>query len=324
MDAEDHASGADGQAAKASRTEPAATQSEPATTQSEPATTQSEPATTQSEPATTQGFGHILVVKLGGGAGLDLDAVVADLAAIQQPWILVHGGNAELNDVSRRLGHEPRFVTSPSGHTSRVTDAATIGLIQMVYRGRINSDLVLRLQRAGVNAVGLSGADGGLWRAERKEAVRVVENGRKFLLRDDYTGKVVGVNTDLLRLLLSHGYRPILTLPAITAQGEAVNVDGDRAAAAVASAMGATDLVILSNVRGLLRNVEDPASVVPRISRQALLAGEGTDLALDRMKKKLLGAQEALQGGVHRVILATANRDRPVQAALGGEGTVIQ
>jgi [amino group carrier protein]-L-2-aminoadipate 6-kinase len=262
-----------------------------------------------------------LVVKLGGGSGLDVDAVLRDLASRTEPWVLVHGGNAELNEVSERMGHAPRFVTSPSGHTSRVTDPATIGLIQMVYRGRINNDLVVRLQRLGVNAVGLSGADGRLWEAERKEAVRVVENGRKFLLRDDLTGKIVRINTGLLHLLLDNGYRPVLTLPALASDGNAVNVDGDRAAAAVAAALGAHELVILSNVPGLLRDVADPSSLVTVLPR----AGLSTDtLAQGRMKKKLLGAEEALAGGVARVIVASANRERPVTDALAGIGTVIQ
>lgn len=262
-----------------------------------------------------------LVVKLGGGSGLDIDAVLRDLAARKEPWVLVHGGNAELNEVSERMGHAPRFVTSPSGHTSRVTDSATIGLIQMVYRGRINNDLVVRLQRLGVNAVGLSGVDGRLWEAERKEAVRVVENGRKFLLRDDLTGKIVRINAGLLRLLLDNGYRPVLTLPALASDGNAVNVDGDRAAAAVAAALEARELVILSNVPGLLRDVADPSSLVTVLPR----AGLATDtLAQGRMKKKLLGAEEALAGGVARVVVASANRERPVTDALAGIGTVIQ
>lgn len=262
-----------------------------------------------------------MVVKLGGGANLDVDAVLRDLAALQRPWVLVHGGNAELNEVSEKLGHKPRFVTSPGGYTSRVTDPETVRLIQMVYRGRINNDLVVRLQGLGVNAVGLSGADGRLWQAERKEAIRVVENGRKFLLRDDYTGKVVGVNVDLLRLLLSNGYRPVLTLPALASDGSAVNVDGDRAAAAVASALGADELVILSNVPGLLRDVNDPSSLITAIHRSDLQSGQS--VALDRMKKKLLGAEEALAGGVARVVLGTANHATPVQHALAGNGTVI-
>ncbi len=266
-------------------------------------------------------MGNVLVVKLGGGAGLDVDAVLRDLASRAEPWVLIHGGNHELSETSKRLGHAPRFVTSPSGYTSRVTDLETIGIIQMVYRGRINNDLVLRLQRLGCNAVGLSGVDGRLWVAERKEAIRVVENGKKFLLRDDFTGKVISVNVALLRLLLDAGYRPVLTLPAITATGEAVNVDGDRAAAAVAAALGATDLVILSGVPGLLRDVNDASSLIPTIARAALQ--EGHDVALDRMKKKLLGAQEALEGGVARVVLGSANRERPVADALAGIGTVI-
>lgn len=264
----------------------------------------------------------MLVVKLGGGADIQREPLLDELATREGPWILVHGGNAELNDVSKALGHEPRFVTSPSGYTSRVTDPQTIRLIQMVYRGRINNQLVLDLQRRGVNAVGLSGVDGGLWRAERKEAIRIVENGRKMLLRDDYTGKVTKVNAGLLQLLLEHGYRPVVTLPAITEAGEAVNVDGDRAAAAIAGAVGAGDLVILSNVPGLLRDVSDHESLIPRITRAEFDAAG--DAALDRMKKKILGAREALDAGVSRVILATANTQEPIQNALNGNGTVIQ
>lgn len=272
-------------------------------------------------PAASPSAGPLLVVKLGGGANLDVDAVLRDLAALQRPWILVHGGNAELNDVSERLGHKPRFVTSPGGYTSRVTDLETIRLIQMVYRGRINGDLVLRLQGLGVNAIGLSGVDGRLWQAERKEAIRVVEGGRKFLLRDDYTGKVVGINSDLLRLLMSNGYRPVLTLPALASDGSAVNVDGDRAAAAVAAALGAAELLILSNVPGLLRDVNDPASLIRSIPKADLQSGRS--FALDRMKKKLLGAEEAIAGGVARVVLGSANRATPVRDALAGVGTVI-
>jgi len=269
----------------------------------------------------TQG---LLVVKLGGAAGIDPQDVLADLAQIARagrPWVLVHGGNSELDAVSQRLGHAPRFVTSPSGHSSRVTDPQTIALIQMVYRGRINNDLVLRLQGLGVNAIGLSGIDGGLLRATRKEAVRVVEGDRKFLLKDDHTGRVHTVNTDLLRLLLRNGYHPVITLPALADTGEAVNVDGDRAAALVAASLQATAYLNLSNVPGLLRDPKDPTTLVTTIPRDGMDDVEA--LAQGRFKKKLLGVREALAGGVPRVILGTANGPNPVQAALDGQGTVI-
>jgi len=265
----------------------------------------------------------MLVVKLGGAQGIDVDKVLDDLSQISDPWILVHGGNQELNAVSEKLGHQPRFVTSPGGYTSRVTDEATIHLIEMVYRGKINSEIVRALQKRGVNAVGLSGLDGRLWQAERKEAIRVVENGRKFLLRDDYTGKVHTVNTKLLQLLVDNEYRPVLTLPALGPEGEALNVDGDRAAAIVASTMKAHELVILSNVAGLLRDVEDPESLIPHIAR-GQLKDANSEFAVDRMKKKLLAVEEALDGGVERVVLGTANVDHPVRNALAGNGTVIQ
>ena len=151
---------------------------------------------------------------------------------------------------------------------------------------------------------------------KRRESRRLPE-----ILRDDYTGRVVRVNAGLLRLLLSNGYRPVLTLPALASDGSAVNVDGDRAAAAVAAALGAKELVILSNVPGLLRDVNDPTSLIPAIARHDLASGH--TVALDRMKKKLLGAEEALAGGVARVVLGSANRATPVQDALAGHGTVI-
>jgi len=263
-----------------------------------------------------------LVVKLGGGADIDATPLLAELAALEQPWVLVHGGNEELSELQRRLGQEPRFVTSPSGHQSRVTDAATIAAIQMSYRGRINNDLVLRLQRLGCNAIGLSGIDGGLWRATRKEAIRIVEEGRKVLLRDDHTGTIHTVNADLLRLLTAAGYRCVVTLPALADSGEALNVDGDRAAAAVAAALGAEELVILSNVPGLLRDVDDPASLIATIPRDRLADFE--PLAKGRFRKKLLGVREALDGGVRRVVLADARAEHPLEAARSGRGTVIQ
>lgn len=262
-----------------------------------------------------------LVVKLGGAAGIDPQPLLEELAALDEPWVLVHGGNEELSDLSRRLGHEPRFVQSPSGHSSRVTDEATIDLIRMSYRGRINNDLVTRLQALGCPAVGLSGVDGGIWRATRKQAIRVVEGGRKFLLRDDRTGKIHTVNADLLRLLMDNGYRPVLTLPALADTGEAVNVDGDRAAAAVAAALHADDLVILSNVPGLLRDIDDPSSLVQTIPKDELTAT--SRFAQGRFRKEILGVDEALSGGVRRVVLATADHATPLAHARAGNGTVV-
>jgi acetylglutamate/LysW-gamma-L-alpha-aminoadipate kinase len=191
----------------------------------------------------------------------------------------------------------------------------------MIYCGQMNKGLVERLQQRGVNAVGLSGLDGRLWEGPRKDAITVIENGRRRVIRDDYTGKVEKVNTALLRLLLDTGLLPVLTPPAASYEGEAINVDGDRAAAATAAALQAEALIILSNVPGLLARFPDEASLIRRIPAAEI--DRFMDAAEDRMKKKVLGAQEALAQGISRVVFADGRVEQPVRRALAGEGTVI-
>ncbi len=267
----------------------------------------------------------MIIVKVGGSEGIDYDAVcddVAQLLADGQQLILIHGGSNLTNQVAEALGHPPQFVTSPSGYTSRLTDKRTIEIFEMVYCGQMNKGIVERLQARGVNAIGLSGMDGRIWEGPRKNAIRAVENGRRRIIRDNYTGKVENVNVDLLNSLLDAGYLPVLTPPAISIENEAINVDGDRAAAATAAAFGADTLVILSNVPGVLRNFPDEDSLIEDVAR-ADIDEVAEKYAEGRMRIKLLGAQEALEAGVSRVILGDARGASPILQALEGKGTVI-
>lgn len=267
----------------------------------------------------------MIVIKVGGSEGIDYDAVCADIAGLVnagQRLVLVHGGSHLTNQVATALGHPPQFVTSPSGYTSRLTDQETLQIFKMVYCGQVNKDIVERLQRLGINAVGLSGIDGRLWQGVRKKAIRVVENGRKRIVRNNFTGRVDKVNTELLTTLLDAGMLPVLTPPAISYEGEAINVDGDRAAGATAVALGATQLIILSNIPGVLRDFPDETSLIPCINRQDIEA-VSQNAAAGRMRIKLLGAQEALDGGVQRVVLGDARGTDPIKNALAGAGTVI-
>lgn len=266
-----------------------------------------------------------IIVKIGGGEGIDLNAVCLDIARLHtagRAIILIHGGSHETNKVAAALGHPPHFITSPSGYTSRLSDRRTIEIFEMVYCGRINKDIVEKLQRQGINAIGLSGLDGKVWSGPRKRTLRVLENGRQRIIRDTYTGRVEQVNTALLNLLLEAGYLPVLTPPAISNEGEAINVDGDRAAAATAVAMGATQLLILSNVPGVLTNFPDESTVISEIDMGEIEAISQT-AAKGRMRIKLLAAQEALEGGVERVVLGDARIESPISRALLGHGTVI-
>lgn len=267
----------------------------------------------------------MIVVKVGGSKGITYDNVCNDVATLfkaGQPIILVHGGSYETNVLSQQLGHPPEFVTSVSGYVSRRTDRRTLDIFEMALCGKVNKQIVELLQKAGANAVGLSGLDGRLLEGHRKEAIKVVVDGRKRVIRDDYTGTVQQVNTGLLRLLLDASYLPVVTPPAISFEGEAMNVDGDRAAAAIAAAMRADQLIILSNVPGLLREYPDESTLIERVP--AAQVEQYMGFAEDRMKKKVLGAAEAVQQGVKRVVFADARVEKPVSAAMAGKGTVIE
>ena len=267
----------------------------------------------------------MLIIKVGGSEGIDYDAVCDDVAALVaegQKLILVHGGSSLTNEVATALGHPPQFITSPSGYTSRFTDRRTLEIFEMVYCGQMNKSIVEKLQARGVNAVGLSGIDGGIWRGKRKDAVRSVdENGKKRILRGNFTGTVEEVNTDLLNLLLDGGYLPVLTPPAISHNNEAINVDGDRASRATAVAFQAETMVILSNIPGLLKDFPNEDSLITHIPKDEI--EDYKQFAEGRMRIKLLGAKEALDQGVGRVILGDARRENPVRDALAGQGTVI-
>ena len=267
----------------------------------------------------------MIVVKAGGNGDLDMDAICIDIASLVhqgEQVILVHGGSYETNVISEKLGHPPRFITSVSGHVSRRTDRETLEIFVMVTAGRINKLLVEQLQQLGAMAVGLSGLDGRLLEGKRKTALRIVENGKRKVLRDDYSGRIEQVNASLLEMLISTGYVPVVAPLAISYEREALNVDGDRVAAAIASALQAEALVILSNVPGLLRAFPDEDTVIPFI--QPDQAPDYLDrYAQGRMKKKVLGAVEALHEGVGRVVIADGRVSEPVQRALAGEGTVI-
>ncbi len=268
----------------------------------------------------------MIVVKMGGTQGVNFEAVMQDLARLVrggQRLAIVHGGSGETNAISEQLGHPPQFVTSPSGFTSRYTDRTTLEIFAMVTTGKINTLIVERLQQLGVNAFGLSGVDGRSMVAQRKEAIKIIDpkTGRPRMLRDDYTGKIESVDHGLLQALIERGLTPVMAPLAMAPDGTALNVDADRAAAMVAGALHADQLIILSNVPGLLREFPDERTLIRHIPKDQIDAS--LVFAEGRMKKKVLGASEALQHGVRQVIFADGRVEGPVTRALQGAGTVI-
>jgi acetylglutamate/LysW-gamma-L-alpha-aminoadipate kinase len=267
----------------------------------------------------------ITVVKLGGTEGVDFSAICCDAAEILKQGrqlVFVHGGSAEANLLGKSLGAPPKMITSPSGYTSRYTDRKTLEIFLMAVNGKVNSLLTEQLQRLGVNAFGLCGLDGRFLQATRKDSIQSIENGKRKIIRDDYTGKIETVDHHLLEMLLNAGYLPVIAPVAVSEKGEALNVDADRAAAMVASALQAETLILLTAVPGLMKNFPDESTLIRQLSQSGLAAA--SDAAQGRMKKKVLGAEEALKGGVSRVIIADGRIQAPISNALAGHGTVIQ
>ena len=266
----------------------------------------------------------MFVVKVGGGTSLNVDAVVADIVALRAAGtelLLVHGGAQTTNAVAEALGHPPQFVTSETGHVSRRTDRRTLEIFEMVYCGQLNKMWVEKLQRQGINAVGLSGLDGRIFEGTRKDTLRIRVEGRRMVLRDDWTGTVDTINVGLLEVLMDAGYFPVLTPPGSSTAGEAINVDGDRAAAMVAGAFHAEALVILTDQVGLHEKFPDESTLITEIPRAQ--AERFMAFAEGRMKKKVMGAVEAIGEGVRKVIFSDGRVDQPITKALAGAGTHI-
>ncbi|WP_299334518.1 acetylglutamate/acetylaminoadipate kinase [Haloplanus sp.] len=264
-----------------------------------------------------------VVVKIGGAKAVDpagAVADVADLVADGEPVVVVHGGSTAVDDLLDRLGIEPTYVETPDGVVGRFTDEATMEAFTMAM-GRVNNDLVATMRAAGVDAVGLSGVDGGLVTGARKSAVRVIENGTKKIKRGDHSGTIESVNTGLLERLLGDGYTPVAGPPMLANDGVAVNTDADRMAAAVAGALGGR-LVVLTDVAGVYADPDDPSTLIEAVTTPAEYDALD-DAAEGFMIKKVMAATEALERGATEVVVADANADAPVTAALGESGTHI-
>ena len=268
-----------------------------------------------------------VVLKIGGARAVDPAGALADVATLSDSHdiAIVHGGSTAVDETLERLGIEPEYVETPSGVIGRFTDDETIKVFQMVMPGLVNTQLVAGLQSEGVNAVGLSGVDGKLLSGPRKSAVRVVEDGKRKIRRGDHSGSLKRVNAELLETLLADGYTPVASPPMAGEESDGsvtpVNTDADRAAAAVAGALGAT-LVILTDVPGILADPEDETTLIERVEtsedwQTMETAAEGF------MGRKVMAIREALESGAPRAVVADANAAEPVVSALEGNGTHV-
>ena len=245
----------------------------------------------QALPYFKQWVGKVIVVKYGGNAMLNEElkqAVMEDIVLLNTIGIkvvLVHGGGPEINHMLERVGKESKFVDG-----LRYTDAETMEIVQMVLTGKLNKDIVGILLQNGGKAIGLSGVDSGLLRAKKTE---------KDL---GFVGEVTEVNPKILTTLLEESFIPVVSTVALGEQGDEAryNINADTAAAKIAVALKAEKFVQLTNVPGVLRDVNDPSSLIKRIERTAIGSLKATGLSSSGMIPKIDCCLTALEGGVPR------------------------
>jgi acetylglutamate/LysW-gamma-L-alpha-aminoadipate kinase len=221
--------------------------------------------------------------------------------------------------MAEKLGVQQKFITSPEGFKSRYTDEATIEIYTMVMAGKINKEIVTRLQAQGIPAVGLSGFDGGLIKAERKEKLIVrEETGRRRVINGGYTGRIISINPHLIKTLLQSEYVPVIAPVALGGKFEPLNIDGDRAAAHIAGALEADLLLLLTDVQGLLLEEKLIHSISASEVKKCLpRIGPG-------MITKTYAALEAISMGVPCVKIGPGMLPAPYSSALDQEfGTKI-
>ncbi len=236
--------------------------------------------------------GKVVVVKYGGNAMTSETLKQQVMEDIVLLWlvgvkvVLVHGGGPEISDLMARLGKQPDFVDG-----LRVTDKETVDIVQMVLAGKVNKTLVNLLEARGGKAMGISGIDGRLIEAEMKDA------------RLGYVGKITKIHIKPVTDLLEKGYIPVISTVGCDREGNTYNINGDTAAARIAGALGAERLIMMTDIAGILRDKDDPQTLIPEItvSEAADLQEEG--VISGGMIPKVECCVEAIREGVKNVII---------------------
>lgn len=263
----------------------------------------------------------MIIIKIGGGDAINLSGIARDAARLQEPYMIIHGANALRDSLALRLNIRKRTVTSVSGYSSVYSNDSAIDLQMMTYSGLRNKRIVEMLQQNGVNAVGLSGVDGGVIRARRNRGIRVRENGKLKLLRD-LSGKPHILDRKILDLLLDNGYTPVLTVPILDEHAVAVNSENDDIVVLLQKEYRAEQVIHLLEAPGFLREADDPSSLISSLTAIQLAQWEA--IVQGRIKRKLLAIKHLLENRVQRVIVADGRVEHPVLNALAGKGTVIK
>lgn len=234
----------------------------------------------------------IVVIKYGGSAMLNgnlKEAVIGDvilLSLIGVKVVLVHGGGPEITEELNKIGKKTEFING-----LRVTDKETVQVVQMVLAGKISKDLVNLIQKNGAEAIGLCGIDGQMIEAKMKD---------KAL---GYVGEITKINKGIINDVLEKGYIPVISTIACDKKGNTYNVNADEAAAKIAGALDAEILISMTDVPGLMKDKENPSSLIPKVSVSEIPALIRDGTVYGGMIPKVECCKEAIRRGVKRVFI---------------------
>ncbi len=268
-------------------------------------------------PYIQQFTGRTVVVKYGGAAMKDSnlkDKVIRDivfLSCVGLRPILVHGGGPEINSWLDKLGIEPQFKNG-----LRVTDAPTMNVVEMVLVGRVNKEIVSLINQAGGSAVGLCGKDGNLIKARPQG-----DEGIGFV------GEVCNVNIKILETLVSNGYIPVVSSVAADENGQAYNINADTVAGELAAALGAEKLILLTDTRGILKDYQQPTSLIPKVDIQEARELIATGVVSGGMIPKVNCCVRSLAQGVRAAHIIDGRIPHALLLEIftdGGIGTMIR
>jgi len=247
---------------------------------------------TQALPYIKKYTGKIVVVKYGGNAMINEELKKQVMEDIVLLWligvkvVLVHGGGPEINELMDKLGKKPEFVDG-----LRVTDKETIDIVQMVLAGKVNKSLVNKLEMNGGKAMGISGMDGMLIEAKIKDE------------RLGYVGEIINVHINPVTDLLEKGYIPVISTVGCDKQGNSYNINGDTAAAYIAGALGAERLIMMTDIEGILRDKDNPDTLIPYISVSEAEKLYEEKVISGGMIPKVKCCVDAIEKGVKNVVI---------------------
>jgi acetylglutamate kinase len=269
--------------------------------------------------------GKTFVVKLSGKVTEDHDNLISlaeELALLYQVGIrisVVHGGGKQLSELATKMGVEQTIIDG-----RRVTDDATLEMAKMVFAGKINTDILAALRHRGVEAVGLSGVDGNIVRAERRPPKEIVnrETGEREHVDFGHVGDVVEINTRLLAVLLDHGYLPVISSLGADAAGKVFNINADTIAAEIAVQLQAEKLILLSDVDGIYLHPDDSETRLSRLTMAEAEALIREGAAAGGMIPKLQSITELLRRGVKSAhVISGTNRNALLSEIFTDKGT---